>query len=445
MRVVEQLIDHLRVNGHLTDGQLDELRRMGLLKADPDDARKPDSPDVSIIESDPEIDDLDAIGDRLLADAKKAGTGRRGGGAKRSAAADADTIVAVERAVVQEAEFCDILMRVASLVESGVDPENAPRLVSSADPARLEAALTLHRLWAEVFPHIEREPILSSLEHRQRGRFCRVMAAGGTSNKSVPRRLVNDPEIRRAVEVIEAHRVLCGAFGRYAAAVNASRVIGDLNLSANRMAYRVLLLLYNARNRRRTCSEIPHLPNDVGLPKIWSASRVEAELGWEIAARIDPVAVLPLMEWWTDRWAALPRDAVPTRESFYIASRSYWGHWFPVPQSLPEWFGLASSDNGWARAHFKPHQDAEPGQLSGVMIVDGVEYSHTCLHRDCKPTKWFRRSDAPGGVMISSPWGTGPSYNLDDLTYNFSRTWAAGLHDAPLLTCPIEWELCGVR
>lgn len=444
MRVVEQLIDHLRNTGHLTEIQLDELRRMGLLKKDPDLVDVDGFRDASVMESEPEIDHLDAIGDQLLADAKKAGTGRRGGGAKRLAAADADTIAAVERALTQEADFRDILVRVASLVESGVDSANAPRLVGSADPARLEAALSLHRLWAEVFPHIVREPILSSLEHRQRGRFCRVMAAGGRSNKSVPRRLANDPGIRRAVEVIEAHRAVCGAFGRYAAAVDASRAVGELNLPANPMAYRVLLLLYNARSRRRACSEIPHLPADVGLPRIRSASRVEAELGWEIAARIDPVAVLPLMEWWTDRWVALPRAVAASRESYTIASRSYWGHWFPVPQSEPEWFGLAATDNGWARAHFIPHQDAEPGQLSGVMIIDGVEYSHTCLHRDCKPTKWFRRSDAPGAIVLSGPWGTGPGYNLDDLTYNFSRTWAAGLHDAPLLACPMEWERCGV-
>ena len=37
MRVIEQLIDHLRLTGHLTADQLDQLREMGLLKDKRDD------------------------------------------------------------------------------------------------------------------------------------------------------------------------------------------------------------------------------------------------------------------------------------------------------------------------------------------------------------------------------------------------------------------------
>jgi hypothetical protein len=85
MRVVEQLIEHLRTSGHLTDGQIEAVRRMGLIKEDPDEIlwSDPADQDALTAESDPQTDDWHEIGDQLIANARKAAAGRRGSGAKR--------------------------------------------------------------------------------------------------------------------------------------------------------------------------------------------------------------------------------------------------------------------------------------------------------------------------------------------------------------------------
>jgi hypothetical protein len=359
------------------------------------------------------------------------------------AVADADTVAAVKRSYAQEADFRDVLLKVARRIDAGVGREDAPRLICSVDAVVLDAALRHRGLWAEVWPHLEREPLLAHLEPRPRARLCRVVAAGRTSNKSI-RRLVNDPAIRRGLELITAHRTVCRAFGRYAATVDASRVVDERDLRANTTAYRVLMLLYNARRDKRVCSELPDLPADEGLPVFRSASRQDCELSWEIAARIDPVAVLALMDWWTASWASIPRDFRKSCETLEIDRRKYWGHWIRGAQSQRQWFGLTLTQSGWSRAHFAPDPDADPADWIGSMIVDGIGYVHDCNHCACTPMKWFRRSNKTrGSIAVTGPWTLHVSRNdlADGLLFCFDRTWAAGLHDQPLLTCPRVWEL----
>ena len=106
--------------------------------------------------------------------------------------------------------------------------------------------------------------------------------------------------LRRAVDVVDAHQELCGAFGRVALALDPWRVFADLftgpDQYASDQAYTVLVILFSARNPRCSIGEIPCLPTDVGLP---AKRGVPSTSNWATAARIDPLAVLPFMEWWS--------------------------------------------------------------------------------------------------------------------------------------------------
>ncbi|MGO8850308.1 hypothetical protein [Mycobacterium sp.] len=60
--------------------------------------------------------------------------------------------------------------------------------------------------------------------------------------------------------------------------------------------------------------------------------------GWGIAASIDPVTVLPYMQWCMQAWAAPYVDPPSTYPTMKINFSVYVGNW--IPQSAFEWFGL---------------------------------------------------------------------------------------------------------
>jgi hypothetical protein len=131
MRVIEQLIDHLRGTGHLTLDPLAQLRRMGLRKEEPAHDPRPDASDgdepdddlaVAAAElaaelghirsaGDPDTDNWETYGDRLLEDAvRRAVTGHRRGGPP---SADSDLLAAVEQSMADDQDFLDPVLEVA--------------------------------------------------------------------------------------------------------------------------------------------------------------------------------------------------------------------------------------------------------------------------------------------------------------------------------------------
>jgi hypothetical protein len=194
---------------------------------------------------------------------------------------------AVERSLANEQGFLDLMLEIARRMDPDVDADDAPRLVGAADPARLDAVLASAGLWARLWPHVRREPIVAGLHDHARRRFCQTVAAAGRSNTSRRRRPAADPVVRRAIEVLEAHRTLAGGFGRVALAVAPRRVFTELNLPVDKTVYEVLVILFSAHTTRRTIYELPYLAADVGLPTPAWLPSPPFDSGWPIAARIE--------------------------------------------------------------------------------------------------------------------------------------------------------------
>jgi hypothetical protein len=439
MRVVEQLIDHLRRTGHLTPGQLAELRQMGLLKDPPPDYDSP-FPDVEPeTDDDGRIDVLDAYGDRLIDAARRAGVRRRKGGPKRSALQAKNFIAAVTEAVTGLQSFLDAVVEVARRVGVDGGADAALSAVASADAARLEAVLVRDSLWARLWPHVPREPVFEALSEHERRRFSGLVEAASQRDKALPRGLMGDPALRRAIDIVEAHRVLSAAFGRAATTVGPRRVSGELNLAADPTAYEVLVILRSARTPWHTIADLPVLGPAVGLPVPGRLNRPCFESGWAIAARIDPVAVLPYMNWCTQAWAALPQDPISrTAAGVMVGARTYRGAW--IQPAYREWFSLRDMGPKWVVLRHSRHCPNELGEVSQTLTFDGIDYAHICPDL-CKPPRKFRRTDGSQTLSVTPSRGLAVAPDRETVRADYGALWAAGLIDMPLLTCPKEWEL----
>lgn len=395
MRVVEQLIDHLRGTGHLTDEQLAELRRMGLVRdkqLDYDDYYGDfDSGPIPIPVEDPDdrIDELDSYGDRLSEDATQS-TRRRAGrrlGTSR-------ILSALEDGLTAAADFADLVGEVAQRLNPGSDVDDASRLVRAAAPAELEAVLIHGSLWAALWPHLETEPIVSRLHEGQRRRLGNLLAAGDPAITARSTR--HDPALGRSIDLIEAHRTLESVFNRVTSTLEPRRVFSELRLFDNPVAYETLVILFNARAEPRTIGELPNLGPDVGLPiPAWLPESRFVD-GWAIAARLDPLRVLPFLQRCAQPWSTLEKHrwGVQCRKIILPGRREEYGNW--IPQSASEWFSLHN---------------------------DGL--------------RWLRRRHRPRGYTQSDAICTWVSTQQ---RAEYGLLWAAGMLDMPLLTCPKEWE-----
>jgi hypothetical protein len=445
MRVIEQLIDHLRRTGHLTTDQLTQLRQMGLLKDQEResavDAADFDAGDDAWWEeptTDPtRTDEWHAVGDRLLAGSRRTASGHRGGG-RRTAAADSDTIAAVERSVARESAFLDLVLEAARRMDPEVGADVAPRLVGSVDPARFDAVVAGERLWVRLWPHILRDPVIDDLDQPERRRFSRLVTAGLRSTTWSPRRLLASPVVRHAVDIIEAHRALSLAFGRVASTVEPWRVFCELGLSVDPAAYEVLVILHSATTQRRTVADLPDLEPDVGLPTLKWLPPKPFDSAWAVAARVDPVRVLPFMQWCLGAWSSEGPSRRRTCGQIRV-DHSYDGNW--NPRAPGEWFGLGSTGDGkWARVRCTPHVQTSPGQFTQSIDREGIEFVHHC--RDggsCGTPRQFRRLGA--SWVLDVKWSDRSGWPWGGSRADYGKMWATGLFDMPLLTCPKDWEL----
>ncbi len=85
-------------------------------------------------------------------------------------------------------------------------------------------------------------------DHRQRraSRANQQRRPDIHADLAIRRHPVADPVVRLSIEVVEAHRALAGGFGRVALDVAPPRVFCELNLSGDKTAYEVLVILYSA-------------------------------------------------------------------------------------------------------------------------------------------------------------------------------------------------------
>jgi hypothetical protein len=448
MRVIEQLINHLRGTGDLTPDQLAQLRRMGLLKHEDVDHTGPGAGDsvaeegVSCVESDGDLDlaeDWEAYGDRLLDVALSEANGRRRGVCRRAAACD--MAIAVERVMAQEQGFLEVVFAVARRINPTVDADDAPRVILFATPAVLDAVLARDDLWAELWPYIDHEPIFCALEDRVRRRLYCVPGADERSDQSVPRPGLADRVLRHAADLIGAHRVLSGAFGRVALTIDGRRAFDELNLRVDPMTYGALVILFSARTAWRTIADLPYLAADVGLPNPAWLRSPQFESGWAMAARIDPVAVLRFKQWCVRAWEAAPTSIAATCRvlHFGVNGPVYMANL--MPESASEWFSLRVTASKWGTLRCITHVDAQPGQPTQSIIRDGVEYLHFGpIRADGKPRRFKRK----GADEFISMWWSKDTVSIRALSRcrgNYGAMWAAGLFDMPVLTCPKEWEL----
>jgi hypothetical protein len=442
MRVIEQLIGHLSCSGQLTADQLAQLREMGLLRdgsIDPsrnDDYRgyedyRPDDDDSSLTDA----DGWDEHTDRLLAADRRVAAARRSVAIKRGPGSD--LLGAVERSLADDQGLVDLVLEVARRLDRWVDVDDAARLVGSAAPARLEAVLARDSLWARMWPHIEREPIVSDLDDRARRRFCDVLAAGGRPNKSLPRQLVANRVVRRAADVIEAHRALSCAFGRVALAIDRRRAFVELDLSANPSAYEVLVILFSAHAARHTIGELPSLAANGALPALSWLGCPHFESGWATAARVDPVAVLPFMDWCTRAWAAAPAAYQMARQVLQIDGVSYIGH--TIPESPSEWFSIGNRDAKWVTLRSKTNAYPPPGEPTRSLSFEGVEYVQIRPVRVGEMPRRFFRVDAPGVIVVTWSTETVSIPDFGQCRADYGGMWAVGHFGLPVLTCPKEW------
>lgn len=440
MRVIEQLIDHLRGTGHLTAEQLGQLRAMGLMGRELEDYEPGPMQPLLVLPAPSHADELDEMGDRLLATARRAGPAGRRGGRKRGAAREAEVIKAAGHALAHEGPLCDLLLEVARRIDPHVDAGDAPALVASADPGELDGVLVRDSLWAKIWAHADHEPIIARLGGGARRRFSRLLAGGGTPGIRAPR--ATDAVLQRAVAVVDAHRELCAAFGRVMLAIDPWRVVGELLTPLKRVssgdcyeAYWVAVILFSAHTVWQSIGEIPLLPTEVSLP---GQLLVPSTQNWNTAARIAPVAVLPFWQRWEEPSTLVPEGGAATCRRLRINNnRKYF-----LRQTDAGWFGIdGGAGKGTSRVLFTPHADAQPWQLSGTIDVDGVEYVHTCTEPDCRAPKWFYQEDSGGRLFVNADDPETHGYHQSRYMQYPSLTWGVGMLDVPLLTCPKQWEV----
>jgi hypothetical protein len=437
MRVIEQLIEHLTEAGHLTPGQLVQLGRKGLLRDEATDPYRDCQDDENLWlpgKDDPALTDpdgLDDYADRQFADSRRVATRRRGG----PNAAECEMLAAIEQSIIQERGFLDLVLEVARRIDPTVGTDDAARLVGSADAAALCVVLARDGLWARLWPHIQREPVVSALDERAQRRFCGLLAAqAGTRHWLLTNRVT-----RRAVDVVNVHRALSGAFGRVALAIDRRRAFAELNLCVDTMAYEVLVILFSALTPRRTIADLPHLGAQVGLPTYSWLPAHPFDAGWPIAARIDPVAVPPFMKWCLTAWAAAPDRRTVTSPGLAVDGVEFIGA--AIPRHPSQWFGLRVMDGKWVGLRHIRHFGAKSGEPTQSIIRDGVRYQHHgALGADATSDLCFRGDRSDG---ITARWSI-HQVEFGDLRLaraNYASMWAAGLFDLPMLTCPKEWEL----
>ena len=203
------------------------------------------------------------------------------------------------------------------------DTDAALSVVVSADAGRLDAVLVRDSLWARLWPHIRTEPVFGKLSEHEKRRFSALADAALRPDAPLPRRLTDNAVVRRAIDIVAAHRVLTSAFGRAAEGVSPIRVSAELDLVGDRTLYEVLVILYAARIPWHTVSELPALESQVGLPSPAQLNRPCFETTWETAAFIDPVKVLPFMHWCMKAWAALPAELEMSQLGTKIAMNKF--------------------------------------------------------------------------------------------------------------------------
>ena len=406
---------------------------MGLF-SDPPDYPLPESdgahePDAS------RTDALDAYGDRLIDDARRTGVRRRNGARKRPASQASKLAAAVTECLATLQDFVGVAVEVGQRLSPGVDSDAAVTVVGSADAESLVAVLVRDSLWTRLWPHIQRGPVFDALADQERRRFYALAEAASRRDKTLPRRLIDDPTLRRAIDIVAAHRVLTVAFGGAVNAVSPRRAFTELVTDPT--AYEVLLILHNARTRWRTIAELPVLDARTGLPVLGRLNRPCYESAWPIAARIDPVTVLPYMNWCTNAWAALPDDIPPTRAGVAIGIWIYRGAW--IQPANDEWFSVKDMGSRWSILRRSHHYPNTLGQVSQTLTLDGVDYAHTCPDM-CSPPRMFHRTDRPETLSVELSWSLPRDPDRKTLRADYGALWTAGLVDMPLLTCPKEWS-----
>lgn len=314
MRAITQLIEHLYGYRHLTESQVAEFERMGLI-------RRESRPQTAFAETDccendgdtdelSRIDTWDAHGDRLAEQARPRSRGTGKGGPRRSTQPSPDFIRILERAVAAADELLTLVFEIARRLNPAVDRSQAVRTVNAAGAADLDAVLIRDDLWARLWPHIRSEPILSDLTKVtwdgyvvtvNLRRFLAVVG-GNRCGTPVARGMIANPVVRQAVDIWQVHRALTAAFGRVACRIDPSRSLRELNLAGDPDADAVMAVLLGARGSWRTAIEFPVLesaawpPNLRRLPS-WPYDDRRLSAAWEIAARIDPLNVLPFLNW----------------------------------------------------------------------------------------------------------------------------------------------------
>jgi hypothetical protein len=443
MRVIEQLIDHLSGSGYLTGDQLEQLRGMGLLRdpsRDPSRRYEDYCGDENYWSGDDDVEFTDADGwdehtDRLLAEDRRVAAGRRRDGNSRGRGSN--LLGVVERSIAGDREFLDLVVEVARRLDPQADVDVAARRVGSAEPGRLDAVLARDSLWARLWPHVAHEPIVSALDDRIRRRFCDVLAARGRPNKSLPRHLVGHKVVRRAADVIAAHRALSRAFGRVALGLDRRRAFVELDLCSNPTGYEVLVILFSAHTARHTVADLPGLAASGALPALAWLESPHFVSGWATAARIDPVAVLPFMTWCMSAWASAPAAHAATCRLLQLDGVGYIGR--TVPQSPREWFSVGDRDAKWVTLWCTTNDHPQPGEPTRSLSFDGVEYVQIRPVRERPMSRRFFRVDAPGVMVVS--WST-ETVSIPDFGRcrgDYGGMWAAGLFALPVLTCPRQW------
>jgi hypothetical protein len=437
MRVIEQLIDHLLATGHLTELQLIELHRRGLVKDDVFHAHVglDTGSWTEQLAGDAATQghgSWDEFGERAQVQAERKAGGRRGGG-KGAARVAAELLAELTRLLASERGFADMVFEVAGRLDPGVAVDDAARLVADADEAALDAALARDSLWAQLWPHIAAEPIVAHLDDLQRRRFARLAAGGAPVTKPRTKRPGIDPVVRRVTELVEAHRVLSVAFGRVVAAIDPWRVVGELKPAVDSPAYTTMLVLHNARHPRRIAELADLKPDVVPAPPEWMKKLTAVDADWEIAARIDPVAVLPFMQWCVTAWAQLPQTKT-THQEIEVYGQLHPGNW--IPGAPDEWFGVREATDRWPIMRVSPHAQTPAGEFAQTFDYFGSEYVHMCAQRDCPEPRQFRRVGS-SAVVAAVRWTHDEYY--PPAPGHLHRLWASGLFDVPLLTCPTQW------
>jgi hypothetical protein len=165
------------------------------------------------------------------------------------------------------------------------------------------------------------------------------------------------------------------------------------------------------------------------------------EQGWAVAARVDPVRVLPFMQWCLGAWSLSGPLRGEGRPQLRVGSLRYDGNW--NPRAPDEWFGLRTIGNGkWARVRCTPHIETSPGEFTQSLDREGVELVHVCAHRECTTPRQFQRRPGPSWVVdVDVEWLPYRVIVWNGSRASYGEMWAADLFEMPLLSCPKDWEL----